>query len=220
MPRGSMRSSAQRSAAIRKSPRDAEGGHPTCRIPWGHGAHFPGRESRFRPKPPSGPTRVSIIRSGRSIACSPLRIGHAVFFVPGSKLAAATEFYTNKLGFRLTESVKQFGDFMRCGGSPDHHNLFLITIGEKAGVQSRRAFELNDFDEIMVGGKFMEGQGWQGQYQAGPPTSWAPNLFWYFKETRRAAPPNIFSDMDVFDDNWQPKIPRQEPGATRHWMMS
>jgi catechol 2,3-dioxygenase-like lactoylglutathione lyase family enzyme len=146
----------------------------------------------------------------------PLRIGHAVFFVPGAKLAATTAFYTDKLGFRLTESVKQFGDFMRCGGSADHHNLFLITVGEKAGF-NHVAFELNNFDEIMVGGKFMEGKGWKAKTKPGRHIM-GSNLFWYFDNPSGGAT-EYFSDMDVFDDNWQPKIHDKNPGYA-HWMMS
>jgi catechol 2,3-dioxygenase-like lactoylglutathione lyase family enzyme len=146
----------------------------------------------------------------------PLRIGHAVFFTPASKLKETTAFYTEKLGFRLTESVKQFGDFMRCGGSPDHHNLFLISIGEKAGF-NHVAFELNNFDEIMTGGKFMEGKGWQASTKPGRHIM-GSNLFWYFKNPSGGAT-EYFSDMDVFDDNWQTKYHEKNPGYA-HWMMS
>jgi catechol 2,3-dioxygenase-like lactoylglutathione lyase family enzyme len=144
----------------------------------------------------------------------PLRMGHAVFFVPVSKIAETSKFYTEKLGFRLTESVKGFGNFMRC--SPDHHNLFLITIGEKAGF-NHVAFELNDFDEIMVGGKFMEGKGWEAATKPGRHIM-GSNLFWYFKNPS-GGNTEYFSDMDVFDDNWQPKIHDKNPGYA-HWMMT
>ena len=146
----------------------------------------------------------------------PLRIGHAVFFTPSSKLKETTEFYTTKLGFRLTESVKSFGDFMRCGGSPDHHNLFLISVGEKAGF-NHVAFELNNFDEIMTGGKFMEGRGWTASTKPGRHIM-GSNLFWYFKNPA-GGNTEYFSDMDVFDDNWQTRFHEKNPGYA-HWMMS
>lgn len=146
----------------------------------------------------------------------PLRIGHAVFFVPSSKLAAASAFYREKLGFRLTEGVKNFGEFMRCGGSADHHNLFMITIGEKAGF-NHVAFELNDFDEIMVGGKYMEGKGWKAATKPGRHIM-GSNLFWYFQNPS-GGNTEYFSDMDVFDDKWQPKYHDKNPGYA-HWMMT
>lgn len=146
----------------------------------------------------------------------PMRIGHAVFFVPSSKLAQTTAFYTDLLGFRLTESVKSFGDFMRCGGSPDHHNLFLISVGEKAGF-NHVAYELGNFDEIMVGGKFMETHGWKASTKPGRHIM-GSNLFWYFQNPS-GGNTEYFSDMDVFDDNWKPRIHDKNPGYA-HWMMS
>ena len=145
----------------------------------------------------------------------PLRIGHAVYFTPSSKLKETSEFYRNRLGFRMTESVKQFGDFMRCAGSPDHHNLFLISVGEKAGF-NHVAFELNNFDEIMGGGKFMEEKGWKANTKPGRHIM-GSNIFWYFKNPSGGAT-EYFSDMDVFDDNWQPKYHDKNPGYA-HWMM-
>jgi len=146
----------------------------------------------------------------------PLRIGHAVFFTPSSKLKESTEFYMQKLGFRLTESVRSFGDFMRCGGSPDHHNLFLIARGEKAGF-NHVAFELNNFDEIMTGGKFMEEHGWKATTKPGRHIM-GSNLFWYFQNPSGGAT-EYFADMDVFDDNWQTKYHDKNPGYA-HWMMN
>ena len=146
----------------------------------------------------------------------PLRIGHAVFFTPSSKLKETSEFYTGRLGFRMTESVRGFGDFMRCGGSPDHHNLFLISIGEKQGF-NHVAFELNNFDEIMTGGKFMEGHGWKATTKPGRHIM-GSNLFWYFKNPS-GGNTEYFADMDVFDENWQPRIHDKNPGYA-HWMMS
>jgi catechol 2,3-dioxygenase-like lactoylglutathione lyase family enzyme len=145
----------------------------------------------------------------------PLRMGHAVYFTPSSKLKETSEFYRNRLGFRMTESVKQFGDFMRCAGSPDHHNLFLISIGEKAGF-NHVAFELNNFDEIMTGGRAMEGKGWTANTKPGRHIM-GSNIFWYFKNPSGGAT-EYFSDMDVFDDNWQPKYHEKNPGYA-HWMM-
>ncbi len=192
---------------------DAEGGLQ-ARDPWGMTLTFRvAKPVPVKPEPPHKGLNHPFWPVDR---VRPLRIGHAVFFTPSSKLAAATEFYTGKLGFRLTESVKKFGDFMRCGGSPDHHNLFLISVGEKAGF-NHVAFEVGNFDELMVGGKFMEGHGWQATTKPGRHIM-GSNLFWYFKNPS-GGNTEYFADMDVFDDNWQPRIHEKNPGYA-HWMMS
>jgi catechol 2,3-dioxygenase-like lactoylglutathione lyase family enzyme len=196
-----------------KIERDAEGGLH-ARDPWGMPLTF--RVTKPLPTSPHPPEKGLNHPFWPVDHVHPLRIGHAVFFTPSSKLKETTAFYTEKLGFRLTESVKSFGDFMRCGGSPDHHNLFLIAIGEKAGF-NHVAFELNNFDEIMTGGKFMEGKGWQANTKPGRHIM-GSNLFWYFKNPSGGAT-EYFSDMDVFDDHWQTKYHDKNPGYA-HWMMS
>ena len=196
-----------------KVERDAEGGLH-ARDPWGMPLAFSVAKSV--------PTKAHAPEKGLNHPfwpvdrVHPLRIGHAVFFTPSSKLKESTEFYTQKLGFRLTESVRGFGDFMRCGGSPDHHNLFLIARGEKAGF-NHVAFELNNFDEIMTGGKFMEEHGWKATTKPGRHIM-GSNLFWYFQNPSGGAT-EYFADMDVFDDNWQTKYHDKNPGYA-HWMMN
>lgn len=193
--------------------RDAEGGL-TARDPWG-------LTLGFRVSQPV-PVKAEKVDKGVNHPfwpldrVRPMRIGHAVFFVPSSKLQAASAFYTKRLGFRMTESVRQFGDFMRCAGSVDHHNLFLISVGEKAGF-NHVAFELGDFDQIMIGGKYMESHGWKASTKPGRHIM-GSNLFWYFQNPS-GGNTEYFADMDVFDENWQPRIHDKNPGYA-HWMMT
>ena len=144
----------------------------------------------------------------------PLRIGHAVLYTPLSKLEEMTRFYTDKLGFGLTESVKGFGNFLRCGGSSDHHNLFLIAR-DKPGF-NHAAFEVNNFDEIMNGGNFMEGKGWSPATKPGRHIM-GSNLFWYFKNPS-GGNTEYYADMDQFDESWQTRYREENPGFA-HWMM-
>jgi len=44
--------------------------------------------------------------------------------VPGDT-AAAIRFYTDRLGFVITDTMTLGGAFLRCAGTRDHHNLFL-----------------------------------------------------------------------------------------------
>ena len=51
-------------------------------------------------------------------------LGHIVLYVPD--LIAARDFYTKRLGFRITDAYRDRSCFLRADGSTDHHNLFLI----------------------------------------------------------------------------------------------
>ena len=53
-----------------------------------------------------------------------VRMGHVVFFCPKGQNEKASNFYLNRLGFRLTDRAMDLGDFLRAPGSQWHHNLF------------------------------------------------------------------------------------------------
>lgn len=146
---------------------------------------------------------------------TPSRIGHAVFFVPKSRMKALQNFYLDRLQFRLSDRVEDFGDFMRCNGSRDHHNLFLLQRDERAGF-NHAAFEVKNFDEVMVGGKHMQKSGWKQATRPGRHIMGA-NLFWYFQNPS-GGNTEYFADMDIMDDGWQPRIWQQNPGFA-FWMM-
>jgi catechol 2,3-dioxygenase-like lactoylglutathione lyase family enzyme len=146
---------------------------------------------------------------------TPTRVGHAVFFVPASKIKATADFYADRLGFRFSDRVPGFGDFLRCAGSVDHHNLFILQTGERAGF-NHAAFEVSNFDEIIVGGKHMEGCGWKAATRPGRHIM-GSNLFWYF-ESPCGGNTEYYADMDVMDDDWKARVWEKHPGFA-YWMM-
>ncbi len=145
----------------------------------------------------------------------PIRIGHVVFFIPKAGAAEASDFYLNRLGFRLSDRAKDTGDFMRCDGSQDHHTLFLAHRMDRAGF-NHAAFEVRDFDEIMFGGKYMDAQGWPTRTRPGRHIM-GSNLFWYFQNPCGGAV-EYFADMDRLDESWEPRIWDVNPGYAM-WMM-
>jgi catechol 2,3-dioxygenase-like lactoylglutathione lyase family enzyme len=145
----------------------------------------------------------------------PIRIGHVVFYIPKAGAAEASDFYLNRLGFRLSDRAKDTGDFMRCDGSQDHHTLFLAHRMDRAGF-NHAAFEVKDFDEIMFGGKYMAAHGWPTRTKPGRHIM-GSNLFWYFQNPCGGAV-EYFADMDRLDENWQPRIWDENPGYAM-WML-
>ena len=144
------------------------------------------------------------------------RMFHVVYWAPGDTEAHAN-FYMDRLGFQLTESVKGIGFFMRCGGSHDHHNLFLEGTASNYGFQ-HVAYEVQDFDEILRCGYHMEEQGWTTQIGPGR-HYFGSGLFWYFKNPAGGLA-ETGMDSDFISEDWKPlKHETIPPEASRPWII-
>ncbi|MDH3738231.1 MAG: VOC family protein, partial [Alphaproteobacteria bacterium] len=139
----------------------------------------------------------------------PLRLGHVVFYVAEDSADRASAFYIDRLGFRLSDRTLGRGDFMRCAGSRDHHNLFLLRRDNRPGF-NHAAYEVRNFDEIMMGGAFMKSRGWVPDTTPGRHIL-GSNLYWYFRNPC-GGNTEYFADMDCMDDDWEPRIWEKSPG--------
>lgn len=72
----------------------------------------------------------------------PRKLGHTAFFTPD--IQATVKFYTEVLGFRVSDWIGDFFVFMRC--NPDHHAVNFLS-GPKTGLH-HIAFELNDWNHV------------------------------------------------------------------------
>lgn len=140
----------------------------------------------------------------------PTRIGHLVYGVTRAKEAEGAAFYVDRLGFRISDRSPDFGDFLRAAGSLDHHNLGLFNFRDKAGF-GHIAFEVASFDEVMLGGQYMKSRGWKPQNKPGRHIV-GSNTYWNFVSPC-GGNTEYFSDMDLMDDNWQPRVWEKFPGA-------
>jgi catechol 2,3-dioxygenase-like lactoylglutathione lyase family enzyme len=143
------------------------------------------------------------------INAAPIRLGHVVYNSAHELGEAPTDFYLDRLGFRLSDRTLDGGDFMRCSGGKDHHSLFL-TRRQKTASFNHIAFEVRDFDEIMAGGTFMKTQGWAPETVAGRHIL-GSNMYWYFRNPC-GGNTEYFADMDRMDDSWEPRIWEKSPG--------
>jgi len=76
------------------------------------------------------------------VGVGPLKLGHVAFSVHDPK--ATAEFYTQVLGFRVSDWIGDFFVFLRCNA--DHHTVNFIT-GKNVGMH-HIAFELRDFSHL------------------------------------------------------------------------
>jgi hypothetical protein len=140
---------------------------------------------------------------------TPIRIGHVVYNIPRDGQQKAADFYTRRLQFRMTDHTGDLGDFLRCNGSNDHHNLFFLLPPNHAAF-NHAAFEVRDFDEIIFGGKNMRAKGWKAYAPPGRHIL-GSNLFWYFQNPC-GGQVEYFADMDLMDDNFQTRNWEKSPG--------
>jgi len=130
---------------------------------------------------------------------TPQHIGHVVLYCPNFEQQLA--FYTDRLGFMVSDTLRGAGAFLRC--STDHHNLFLLRY-HRAGL-NHLSFGVESLDEIMGGFKVLSERGWQ--------PSWGPgrhyigsNLFYYFRNPS-GGHVEYYADMDCIanPELWTPE---------------
>lgn len=160
------------------------------------------------------PMRKANVVADYGSPTQPSVMSHLVFLTPDTGRAA--RFYTERLGFKVTDRFTGSGVFLRSGGSHDHHNLFLIK-GDRLGLQ-HIAFHVRDHLELMLGGKGMLKKGWE--------TAWGPgrhiygsNHFWYFK-TPFGGAIEYDADMDIVDDDWVPRETQMGPDTAAVWNLN
>lgn len=162
-------------------------------------------QPRQDPTPTNGVGRVERANaraSGveRAGAVSPRKLGH---FVLGSTDYAATRrFFTDGLGFKLSDEIMGQSAFLRC--STDHHNVLVLPA--PVDFLHHTSWQVDDVDEVGRGATTMleghpERHIWGlGRHAAGS------NFFWYLKDPAGNFS-EYYSDMDVIvdDQTWAPQ---------------
>jgi catechol 2,3-dioxygenase-like lactoylglutathione lyase family enzyme len=147
---------------------------------------------------------------------SPLRLVHVVFHIRKELRERAGAFYRERLGFRLSDRSVDAGDFMRCHGSRDHHNLLLLHRADRVEF-NHVAFEVRGIDEIMIGGLHMKDCGWKATRRPGRHFI-GSNFHWFF-ENPCGGRTEFIADMDCLDEKWVPRIFEKHPGESI-WLYS
>ncbi|MEO7844406.1 MAG: VOC family protein [Nocardioides sp.] len=163
------------------------------------------RQDRIEPTPYNGPGRVD--RYGRApgvvreSAVRPKKLGHTV--IGTTNLEATMGFFTEGLGFKMSDYIGDKGAFMRC--SVDHHNV--LALAAPVNFLHHTSWQVDDIDDIGRGAKNMldgnpERHVWGlGRHHAGS------NFFWYLKDPAGNFS-EYYSDMDCIpeDEIWTPEV--------------
>lgn len=143
----------------------------------------------------------------------PVDIGHVVFFTPD--LAKVQAFYIEKLGFYLSDAYRNRGAFLRCRAEGFHHDLFLLSIPNKAAGLNHVAFVVRDLHEVIGGGLSMNRQNWSTFIGPGRhPISSA--YFWYVNSPLGGAF-EYYTNDDYLTEAWQPREEEHSLALFTEW---
>jgi catechol 2,3-dioxygenase-like lactoylglutathione lyase family enzyme len=130
----------------------------------------------------------------------PRKLGHTV--LGSTDYRATMVFFTDGLGFKVSDRIKDVGAFMRC--SIDHHNVLVLAA--PVSFLHHTSWQVDDIDDVGRGACAMledrpERHVWGlGRHYAGS------NFFWYLKDPAGNFS-EYYSDMDcIIDDQlWTPE---------------
>ncbi len=129
----------------------------------------------------------------------PSHLGHLGLFA--SDIEATAQFY-QRLGFRISDRITEFGLFLRGTGSIDHHNLFVIKR-ETPGLNHLN-LRLADVDELGTGMSFLERRGWRPVWGIGRHL-FGSHMFGFFDNPAGSYLEFTCDEDYILDDNqWQP----------------
>lgn len=146
----------------------------------------------------------------------PVKIGHFVLFTPD--VAASVKFYTEVLGFVISDYYPDTGYFLRCAAEGGHHDLFLLQTPDKKRGLNHVAFTVRDIHEVFGGGLHISRCGWETQIGPGRhPISSA--YFWYVHNPAGALA-EYYADEDYCDADWPATAWERTPEHYAEWAIA
>lgn len=139
----------------------------------------------------------------------PKTISHVVWGMLDVDEALA--FYTQRLGFQLTDIQKGIGCYIRCGRSTNHHNIALASANlPQFGFSGKFEFHhvnfgVSDIDEIMAGKNFLERRGRDTSGMGLGRHRISSELFLYMKSPA-GGEVEYGADCDQVDEHWRPRL--------------
>jgi catechol 2,3-dioxygenase-like lactoylglutathione lyase family enzyme len=121
------------------------------------------------------------------------------------------DFYTQRLGFRVTDIQKGIGLYIRCGRSTNHHNMALASadlplFGFSGKFEFHHInFGVTDIDEIMAGKNYLERRGRDTSGMGLGRHRISSELFLYIKSPL-GGEIEYGADCDQMDEHWRPRL--------------
>ena len=145
----------------------------------------------------------------------PTHVGHCVFMAPD--IAMMEVFYTERLGFHVSDYYTGRGVFMRANPRGGHHNLFYLESADGKAAINHVAFGVEDVHELFAGGNYFQGKG--HSVQIGPGRHHISSCyFWYF-ECPAGGATEYFCDEDYLTESWKPGNWDPAPETFAEWVV-
>ncbi len=178
------------------------------------------KPGKLKPAEPPMNSPISINRVDRRATyydrAQPLTIGHCVFMVPD--IGKMERFYTERLGFRVSDYYTGRGVFLRCAPRGAHHNLFFLESADDQATLNHVAFGVRDIHEMFAGGAHHQGKGWKTQI--GPGRHHISSCyFWYF-DCPAGGATEYFCDEDFLTEKWTPGHWNPAPVTFAEWVLA
>ncbi len=162
------------------------------------------------PDPLNSPGRINRLNQHRKwrLRARPKIIAHVVFAVPDYEAGAA--FMRERLGFRLSDSQRGFGKYLRADGTNAHHSLLLLNANAPVPDMDGKLrfhhanFGVEDIDEIMVGANYMVRRGWPASH-FGLGRHRIDSALFYYIPSPAGGEVEYGADGDAVDDGWVPR---------------
>lgn len=139
----------------------------------------------------------------------PKTISHIVWGL--TDVNQAFDFYSQRLGFKLSDVQKGTALYVRGGLSTNHHNIALADADLKPwGFTGRFEFHhlnfgVTDVDEIMAGKNYLERRGWDTSGMGLGRHRISSELFFYMKSPA-GGEVEYGADCDQLDEHWRPRL--------------
>jgi catechol 2,3-dioxygenase-like lactoylglutathione lyase family enzyme len=147
---------------------------------------------------PGAPQRINR-RGVRYQRALPQEISHVAIGV--NDAGEASRFYTERLGFLVSDRYADRGVFMRCSPVGNHHHLFLLNGREPHTRFNHLAFKVRDIHEVIGGGQHLDSLGWKTF--AGPGRHMVSSAcFWYFLSPFGGSW-EYAADEDMVNEDWE-----------------
>lgn len=154
------------------------------------------------PGDPNRPVNTPVSpSSGPGEQPRPRTLSHVVYFVPDVERAEA--FYTQRLGFRVSDRFIGMGPFLRPAGTIEHHTLFMIKTPPHMQGCEHFTFHMGGPGELLTAGWSLAHKGYQSYWGPGR-HRFGSNWFWYFNSPL-GCHVEYDADMDLHDDRWVPR---------------
>lgn len=174
---------AELGARVEESPEPGGGRRVRLEDPVGYRVDVIHGQQQLAPIPHREPVAVNPVagrlRHGQFVRVNKgpshvVRLGHV--FLQTTNLEASLEFYTKRLGFRISDTYfdgapdNTIAAFLHCGLGQtwtDHHTIGLGSAQDGQNRFDHSAYEAIDLDDVVQGGEYLKSKGYRHSWGVG-----------------------------------------------------